>query len=86
MAVWVTFYYGIMEGIRDYKEHKNKEDAEKYFRATYRNYFSLNTGLGNFKPPYSYGYPHRKYYVMTKYKFNKNFGPIIDEVATGVES
>lgn len=86
MAVRVTFYYGIMEGIRDYKEHKNKEDAERYFRETYRNYFSLNTGLNNFKLPYSYGYPHRKYYVMTKYRFNKNFGPIIYEVGTGVGS
>ena len=47
MAVWVTFYYGLMEGLRDYKEHKNKEEAEKYFRATYRNYFSLDTGLRN---------------------------------------
>ena len=65
MAVWVTFYYGMMVGIRDYKEHKNKEEAEKYFRATYRNYFSLDTGLRGFKPPYSYGYPHRKYCLTT---------------------
>lgn len=86
MAIWVTFYYGIMEGIRDYKEHRNKEEAEKYYRENYKKYFSLNNGLGNFQPPYSYGYPHRKYYVMTKYKFNKNFGPIIDEVGTGVGS
>lgn len=74
MAVWVTFYYGVMKGIRDYKEHKNKEEAEKHFMATYRNYFSLNTGIKNLKPPYSYGYPHRKYYLITKYKFNKRFG------------
>lgn len=49
-------------------------DKKFEFDETYRNYFSLNTDLGNFKPPYSYGYPHRKYYVMTKYKFDKNFG------------
>lgn len=73
MAIWVTFYYGIAAGMKDYKEHKNKEEAEKYFRETYRNYFSLDTGLGNLKPPCSYGYPHRKYYLMTKYKFNKCF-------------
>lgn len=73
MAIWVTFYYGIAVGMKDYKEHKNKEEAEKYFRETYRNYFSLDTGLGNLKPPCSYGYPHRKYYLMTKYKFNKCF-------------
>lgn len=86
MAVWVTFYYGIMEGLRDYKEHKNKEEAEKYYRANYKKYFSLNTDLINFKLPYSYGYPHRKYYVMTKYKFNKMFGLVNDEVVTGVGS
>lgn len=80
MAVWVTFYYGIAAGLRDYKEHKNKDEAEKYFRATYRNYFSLNTGIKNLKPPCSYGYPHRKYYVMTKYKFNKMFG---EDLKTG---
>ena len=80
MAVWVTFYYVIAAGLRDYKEHKNKDEAEKYFRATYRNYFSLNTGIKNLKPPCSYGYPHRKYYVMTKYKFNKMFG---EDLKTG---
>lgn len=80
MAKRVTFYYGIAAGLRDYKEHKNKDEAEKYFRATYRNYFSLNTGIKNLKPPCSYGYPHRKYYVMTKYKFNKMFG---EDLKTG---
>ena len=74
MAVWVTFYYGMMEGLRDYKEHKNKEEAESYFRANYRKYFSIDTGIKNVKPPCSYGYPHRKYYCMTKYRFNKRFG------------
>lgn len=78
MAKWVTFYYGMMEGLRDYKEHKNKEEAEKYFRATYRNYFSLDTGMRNINPPCSYGYPHRKYCCTTKYRFNKRFGDKYD--------
>lgn len=78
MAKWVTFYYGMTEGLRDYKEHKNKEEAEKYFRATYRNYFSLDTGMRNINPPCSYGYPHRKYYCTTKYRFNKRFGDKYD--------
>lgn len=74
MAVWVTFYYGMMEGIKDYKEHKNKEEAGSYFKANYSKYFQFDTGLRNIEPPCSYGYPHRKYYVMTKYKFDKRFG------------
>jgi hypothetical protein len=78
MAKRVTFYYGMMEGLSDYKEHKNKEEAEAYFRANYNKYFQFDTGMKGIKPPCSYGYPHRKYYCMTKYRFNKRFGDKYD--------
>lgn len=74
MAKWVTFYYGVYQGLKDYKEHRNRESAEEYFLGNYNKYFSLNSELRNFKAPYSYGFPDRKFYVMTKYKFDKLFG------------
>lgn len=74
MAKWVTFYYGITDGICDYTEHKDRASAEMFFLKNYRRYFALNTDLKkNFKLPMSYGYPHRKFYGMTKHKFDKLF-------------
>ena len=73
MAKWVTFYYGITDGVRDLVEHKDKASAEEYFIKNHRKYFSNNTELKNIKLPMSYGYPHRKFYVMTKYKYEKYF-------------
>lgn len=74
MAKWVTFYYGIIDGgLRDLVEHKDKASAEKYFIQNYKKYFALSGNLKNFKLPMSYGYPHRKFYVMTKHKYEKYF-------------
>lgn len=74
MAKWVTFYYGITDGgVRDLVEHNDKASAEEYFIKNYRKYFTLNGDLKKIKLPMSYGYPHRKFYVMTKYKYEKYF-------------
>lgn len=75
MAKWVTFYYDILNSqIKDYEEHKNRQEAEEYYLNNYRRYFALNRELKkNFKLPFFYGYPTRKYCGMTKYKFDKMF-------------
>lgn len=75
MAKWVTFYYDVLNNqISDYKEHKNRQEAETYYLANYRRYFALNRQLSkNFKLPFTYGYATRKYCGMTKYKFDKLF-------------
>lgn len=75
MAKWVTFYYNVlMNGIEDYKEHKNRKLAEEYYLANYKKYFRLNKDIEkDFKLPYVYGYPTRKFCGMTKYKFDKMF-------------
>lgn len=65
MAKWVTFYYSILDGLKDIVVHPNREDAEKYF--------NLKTPLKNFKLPYKYGFGHRAYYVISKNKFEKQF-------------
>lgn len=71
---WVTFYWSINNGISDLTEHKNKEIAKQYFLTNCNKYFSINTNLTNkFKTPMSYGYQHRKFYIMTKYMFEKYF-------------
>lgn len=75
MAKWVTFYYNVlMSQIQDYKEHKNRKDAEEYYLANYKKYFELNKDIkDDFELPYVYGFPTRKFCGMTKYKFNKTF-------------
>lgn len=75
MAKWVTFYYDILNSqIKDYKEHKNRQEAEEHYLKNYRKYFELNRQIKkNFKLPFVYGYPTRKYCGMTKYKFDKMF-------------
>lgn len=73
MAKWVTFYYSILDGLKDIVVHPNREDAEKYFLENYKKYFNLKTPLKNFKLPYKYGFGHRVYYVISKNKFEKQF-------------
>lgn len=73
MAKWVTFYYSILDGLKDIVVHPNREDAEKYFLKNYKKYFNLKTPLKNFKLPYKYGFGHRAYYVISKNKFEKQF-------------
>lgn len=73
MAKWVTFYYSILDGLKDIVVHPNREDAEKYFLENYKKYFNLKTPLKNFKLPYKYGFGHRTYYVISKNKFEKQF-------------
>ena len=40
---WVTFYHDVMHGkvVVDYKEHKDKAAATKYFQQNYAKYFQL---------------------------------------------
>lgn len=59
MAEWITFYYSILDGLKDIVVHPNREDAEKYFLENYKKYFNLKTPLKNFKLPYKYGFGHR---------------------------
>lgn len=73
MAKWVTFYYSIVGGVQDVTEHKDKASAEEYFIQNHRKYFAVNSDLEKTKLPMSYGYPHRKFYVMTKNRYEKYY-------------
>lgn len=41
MAKWVTFYYSILDGLKDIVVHPNREDAEKYFLENYKKIFQF---------------------------------------------
>lgn len=70
MAKWVTFYWSIMNGNVDLVEHKDKKTAREYFLDHYKKYFALDTGMKkDCKLPTSYGYSHRRFYVMTKREY-----------------
>lgn len=75
MANWVTFYWSMMGGIEDVVEHRNKENAKEYFQKHCLDYFQKPPGFNKkqISLPYSFGFPHRKFYGMTKYKFQKLF-------------
>lgn len=74
MAKWVTFYWSIMNGNVDLVEHKDKKTAREYFLNHYKKYFALDTGMEkDCKLPTSYGYSHRRFYVMTKREYENFF-------------
>lgn len=77
MAKWVTFYWSMIQGVQNLVEHKDQETAREYFLKHCFKYFD---GFKkppdfdrNFELPYSYGFPHRRFYGMTRYKFHKMF-------------
>ena len=70
---YVTFHWHIVYGISAYKEHKNKEEALKYFNQNAHRYFELGSKFKAKDLPASYGYSHRKFMGMSIRMFNKNF-------------
>lgn len=73
MSKWVTFYEDVIRNqIDDLHVHENKETAERYFKQTYKNYFELNTPI-TVKAPMSYGFPFRKYWILSKPSFEKRY-------------
>lgn len=80
MAKWVTFYWSIMNGNVDLVEHKDKKTAREYFLNHYKKYFALNIVMKkDCKLPTSYGYSHRRFYVMTKREYKIFFGKFPDK-------
>ena len=69
---WVTFYWDMIIGMQDFKIHDSKEAAARYFRNNRKNYFEINTPT-KVKLPCSYGFPHRKFYAISKRMFDKKF-------------
>lgn len=72
MAEWVTFHWSLMNGVSNLIIHKDKETATEYFKEHYRQYFEINQKQ-EVKLPMSYGYPHRRFYGISKHKFDKEF-------------
>ena len=70
---WVTFYLDhIQDRIIDYQEHADKSAAERYFRASYRRYFSIAPKTA-VRLPMSYGFPFRKFYGISIRQFHKYY-------------
>lgn len=69
---WVTFYWDMISGVQDFEMHDSKEAAARYFTNNRKNYFEINTPM-KVKLPCSYGFPHRKFYAMSKRMFDKKF-------------
>ena len=73
MSKWVTFYEDVIRNkIVDLQVHENKEEAERYFKRTYKNYFQINAKI-TVKAPMSYGFPFRRYLVISKPSFEKRY-------------
>ena len=71
---YVTFHWHIVGGISAYKEHKNKDEALKYFNENARKYFQCNPAFKKFSDlPASYGFFHRKFMAMSIRLFNKYY-------------
>ena len=75
MSKWVTFYTDIFGTVADLTVHNNKEDATKFFKNHYKDYFELAMPT-EVRLPMTYGYPHRKFVGISKPKFEKLYGKI----------
>ncbi|MBO6292687.1 MAG: hypothetical protein J6N51_10610 [Selenomonas sp.] len=79
---WVTFYHDVMHGkvVVDYKEHKDKAAATKYFQQNYAKYFQLAQKI-KCELPMCYGFAFRAYYGCSIRTFKSKWGEyeIIEE-------
>lgn len=77
---YATFYYDLLlELVADLKVHDDKEKALKHFNSESHKWFELSTKFKATRVPATYGYPMRKYYVISARAFKKMFNISIDE-------
>jgi len=77
---YVTFHYDLIrDHVSDLKVHEDKGKALKHFNSEIYKWFEINTKFKAAKTPATYGYPTRKYCVVSARTFKKMFDVSIDE-------